>query len=89
MTLYLRVLDGEEQKIIEELRCLCGENIKVVKYSCFYDIHICTNYESGFCALLSEAHYLRGDYRILLFKTSDDKEQVSIPLKFIDCIYSL
>ena len=89
MTLHLRVLDGEEQKIIEELRCFCGENIKVVNYTNFYDIHICTKYESGFSALFSEKHYLDGDYRLLLFKREDHTKEVSIPLKFIDCIYSL
>ena len=90
MTLHLRVLDGEEQKIIADLIALCGtENVKLDYYKPFIDVQIETTYESGFCALFSEAHYLRGDYRILFFKTSNTQEQVSIPLKFIDCIYSL
>lgn len=91
MTLHLRVLDGEEQKIITDLIALCGgENVETKYYGhAFVDVSIETTWRSGFCAMFSEAHYLEGDYRICLFKSSNHKEQVSIPLKFIDCIYSL
>ena len=91
MTLHLRVLDGEEQKIITDLIALCGaENVETKYYGdTFVDIRIATSYNSGFCAFFSEAHYLQGDYRIILFKSSNHEEAVSIPLKFIDCIYSL
>lgn len=91
MTLHLKVLDGEEQKIITDLIALCGaENVKMKYYGdTFVDVYIETTYESGFCAFFSEACYGEGDYRISLFKSSNHAEEVSIPLKFIDCVYSL
>ena len=90
MNLHLRVLDGEEQKIIADLIALCGaDKVELDYYKPFIEVKIETTYKSGFCAYFSEDHYLDGDYRILLFKTSNHEEQVIIPLKFIDCIYSL
>ena len=89
MKLHLKVLEGEEQNIITELNALCGENIKLDPYEHFIDVEIETTYESGLCAIFSEKHYLKGDYRIVLFKGANRDEQVEIPLKFIDCLFGL
>ena len=90
MTLHLRVLDGEEQKIITDLIALCGaENVKLDYYKPFIEVKIDTTFRDDFMALFSEKHYLDGDYRICICKRDNHDEEVDIPLKFIDCIYSL
>lgn len=90
MTLHLKVLNGEEQKIITDLIALCGaENVKLDYYKVFIDIHIDTSFDSNYLALFSEAHYGCEDYRLSVYEKANHDNDVSIPLKFIDCIYSL
>ena len=90
MTLHLRVLEGEEQKIITDLIALCGaENVELDYYKVFIEVKIDTTFRSDYMALFSEKHYLAGDYRVCICKRDNQDEEVDIPLKLIDCIYSL
>ena len=86
----MKVLEGEEQKIIADLIDLCGEdNVEVIAYKNFLSLEINTSFESGLCAIFSEKHYLLEDYRICVYKNNNHDEQVEIPLKFIDCLFGL
>lgn len=89
MELHLRYLEGEEQKVIADLIHLCGDKIKLEPYSYFVVVKIETTYESGLNALFAEKHLFDGDYRIVVFKREDHKQEVDIPLKFIDCLFGL
>ena len=90
MTLHLKVLNGEEQKIITDLIALCGaENVELDYYKPFIEVKIGTTYRDDYMALFSEDHYGDGDYRILICEKKNHTNEVNIPLKFIDCIYSL
>lgn len=90
MTLHLRVLNGEEQKIITDLIALCGaENVELDYYNPFIEVKIDTTFRSDYMALFSEDHYGDGDYRICICERHNHDNEVNIPLKFIDCIYSL
>ena len=84
---HLKVVTGTIE-LIEALKEFCGEDLEVEEYHTFFDIQLSTDIDHLGC-YFTENSYGSKDYGIMLYNRKDHDEDYFIPLKYIDCIYSL
>lgn len=84
---HLKVITGTIA-LIEKLEEFCKGNIKVDEYHTFFSV-IIDKEALNYGCLFNEEKYSYGNYGVTIFDRDNFSNEIFIPVKFIDCIYSL